>query len=403
MNKLINAFKGIGPGPLVAAAFIGPGTVAVCSQAGVGFSYALLWALLVSIVICIVFQEMAARLGVITGNGLAEAIRNQIDSKTVRAIILFLTLSAIVIGNAAYEGGNIVGGSMGMEILFGEQSFKIFSKSINPFTLILGTLALILLLVKSYKIIERALIALVIIMSLAFLISLFLVEIDFQKLLAGLFTFTLPNHSFLTVIALIGTTVVPYNLFLHASLASKKWKGESGVKKAKKDTVIAIVIGGLVSMSIVISAAESKLYNLQNPVQLAEALSPIYGEFAKYLIAIGLVAAGLTSAVTAPLAAGFVAKGCFNLNQRMQKGVVVFVLLIGIVLSSLGIKPLLLIQFAQISNAILLPLVAFLLLWMMNRKEVLGTSVNSKTQNILGFIVLIFALGMSIKSIYTLL
>lgn len=403
MNKLINAFRGVGPGPLVAAAFIGPGTVAVCSQAGVGFSYALLWALLVSIIVCIVFQEMAARLGVITGNGLAEVMRNQIKNKTARAVILFLTFSAIVIGNAAYEGGNIAGGSMGLEILLDEQIIELLSVSVNPYTLILGTLALILLLVKSYKIIERVLIALVIIMSLAFLISLFLIDIDFQLLFSGLFTFSLPNHSFLTVIALIGTTVVPYNLFLHASLAAKKWKGESGVKKAKKDTVIAIVVGGLVSMSIVISAAESQLESLQTPTQLAEALSPIYGEFAKYLIAIGLLAAGLTSAVTAPLAAGFVAKGCFDLNPRMQKGVVVFVLLIGIIISSLGIKPLLLIQFAQVSNAILLPLIAFLLLWMMNRKQILGAAVNSKFQNILGLIVLIFTFIMSVKSIYTLI
>jgi len=88
-----NWFKNIGPGPLIAAAFIGPGTVTVCTLAGVNFGFALLWAMLLSIVATVVLQEMAARLGVITQKGLSEVIRTEINNPVLRAFVVILILS----------------------------------------------------------------------------------------------------------------------------------------------------------------------------------------------------------------------------------------------------------------------------------------------------------------------
>ena len=105
-----NWFKNIGPGPLVAAAFIGPGTVTVCTIAGVTHGFTLLWAMLLSIIATIVLQEMSARLGVISQKGLSEVIRTEISNPFFKILAVVLILSAIVIGNAAYEAGNISGG-----------------------------------------------------------------------------------------------------------------------------------------------------------------------------------------------------------------------------------------------------------------------------------------------------
>jgi len=102
-----NWFKNIGPGPLVAAAFIGPGTVTVCTLAGVNFGFSLLWAMLLSILATIVLQEMSARMGIISQKGLSEVIRSEISNPIFRTLAIVLILSAIVIGNAAYEAGNI--------------------------------------------------------------------------------------------------------------------------------------------------------------------------------------------------------------------------------------------------------------------------------------------------------
>ena len=116
MKKWIN---NIGPGPLIAAAFIGPGTVTLCSIAGLNFGFSLLWTLALSVLATIVLQEMSARLGIISKKGLSEVIRDEIKSPILKKIIITLILSAIVIGNAAYEAGNISGGVLGLEAVFG--------------------------------------------------------------------------------------------------------------------------------------------------------------------------------------------------------------------------------------------------------------------------------------------
>ena len=147
-------FKNIGPGTLIAAAFIGPGTVTLCTLAGAQFGYNLLWAMTLSIVATIILQEMAARVGIITQKGLAEVIKSQISSPLIRTVVLALILIAIVVGNAAYEVGNISGSSLGLTAVFGN------SQS-NAYPLIIGFIAFGILLNGNYKILERYLIALV--------------------------------------------------------------------------------------------------------------------------------------------------------------------------------------------------------------------------------------------------
>ena len=221
MKKWIN---NIGPGPLIAAAFIGPGTVTICSIAGLDFGFALLWTLVLSVVATIVLQEMAARLGIISQKGLSEVIRDEIKNPLTKNIVITLILLAIVIGNAAYEAGNISGGVLGLESVFGEKKFDILGLSINFYSLLLGFIAFSLLFIGNYKILERSLIFLVIIMSISFIITAVITKPDIIKLMEGLFVPKFPEGSILIIIGLIGTTVVPYNLFLHASLVKEKWE-----------------------------------------------------------------------------------------------------------------------------------------------------------------------------------
>jgi manganese transport protein len=124
-------FKNIGPGTLVAAAFIGPGTVTICTIAGVNFGFNLLWAMLLSVIATVVLQEMAARLGVISQKGLSEVIREEIKIPFVKHFVTLLILGAIVVGNAAYEAGNISGGILGLETVFGKSLLNMGSKLLN--------------------------------------------------------------------------------------------------------------------------------------------------------------------------------------------------------------------------------------------------------------------------------
>ena len=270
-------------------------------------------------------------------------------------------------------------------------------------SIVIGIIAFILLYIGNYKFLEKALIALVLIMSLSFVITAMITRPNLLEVMKGMFIPKFPEKSLLTVIGLIGTTVVPYNLFLHASLVKERWKYKDDVSMARKDTIISIILGGLVSLAIIISAAAIPSKDILNAADLAKGLAPLFGDFSKYFLALGLFAAGITSAITAPLAAAYVAKGCLgwkgNMKSKSFRMVWIIILFLGVLFSSVGIKPIEIIKFAQVANGMLLPIIAGVLLWIMNKKNVLGIFVNTKTQNFLGFIILAISIFLGAKGI----
>jgi len=389
-------FKKIGPGVLIAAAFIGPGTVTACTLAGVGFGYALLWAMVFSIIATVVLQEMAARLGIITQKGLADVIKSELTNPVARVVVIGIILSAVVVGNAAYEGGNIGGATLGLEAILGSEAVAVY-----PF--IIGGLAFALLYFGNYKLLEKVFVGLVLVMSLSFLITTIITKPDILGIMKGMFVPSIPQESILTIIALVGTTVVPYNLFLHASLVSEKWKSKNDLKAARRDTVVAIVLGGIVSMSIIIAAAAIPKAEILNVMDMAKGLEPLFGNAAKYFMGIGLFAAGVTSSITAPLAAAYVANSCFGWNAGMKdmrfKVVWMLILGLGVLFMSFNIKPIEIIRLAQIANGILLPFIAIFLLWVVNRSSVMGKYKNTLLQNCIGVLIILLAVLLGVKSI----
>ncbi len=389
-------FKKIGPGFLIAAAFIGPGTVTTCTLAGVGFGFALMWALLLSVITTVVFQEMAARIGILTKQGLAASIRSQLQKPWARNSVTVIILSAVVIGNAAYEAGNIGGAVLGLEAFTGSQPSPWFSWFI-------GAGVFVLLFAGSYKTLEKVFITLVILMSISFILAAFLTRPEVGKVLAGLFIPSLPEGGLFTVVALIGTTVVPYNLFLHASLVSEKWESVKDLKAVRWDTVLSIGLGGLISMAIVVSASASGLTEVSSGLDLARGLEPLYGKAATYFLGIGLFAAGITSAITAPLAAAYVAASCFNwkegLSGRRFRMVWGLILLVGVLSQFLNIRPIEIIQFAQVANGLLLPVICVFLLWIVNQSALMGRYRNKTWQNIAGGLLLLLIVFLGLKSI----
>ncbi len=392
----------IGPAILVTAAFIGPGTVITATMAGANYGFSLLWALLFSVFATIILQEMAARLGIVTQQGLGENIRSTCKKPIFKYLAIFLVVSAIVVGNGAYQAGNISGATLGLMQLFGEQQESSFI-SFGP--LVIGIIALIILASGSYRIIERSLIALVGLMSMAFLASFILIDIEWTVFFSGLLIPSLPTGATLTVIALIGTTVVPYNLFLHSSSVSKKWQDVADLSKARKDLYLAIPLGGLISIAIVSTAASAffaEQIQITNAADIAPALKPVFGDLSASFIAIGLFSAGISSAVTAPLAAAFALSGLLNFNQQLNawsfKLVWMIILTLGVIISCLGYKPMMVIWYAQVANGILLPLIALFLLCMMNSHR-LGAYRNNRLQNTLGSIVVVLTVMLGARSL----
>jgi NRAMP (natural resistance-associated macrophage protein)-like metal ion transporter len=407
--KRIKRVKSIGPGAFVAAAFIGPGTVTTCSIAGASFGYTLLWALLFSIIATLILQEMSARLGVIGQTGLGEAIREEFTKPLGKIIVAFLILSAIAIGNAAYETGNILGGVLGLETITGIGRVTIGGRTFGFWGPVIGLIAFILLNFGSYKTIEKGLIILVIVMSLTFISTAIIVRPNINEILSGLFIPVVPKGGILTVAGLIGTTVVPYNLFLHASAVREKWSDPSMLAASRIDSLIAIGAGGLISMAIIITSAAAfygTAIEINGASDLAVQLQPLLGKSSGIFLSVGLLSAGLSSAITAPLAAAYATAGVLGWDRNLRSGkfkfVWISVLLTGVILSTLGIKPVKAIFFAQITNAILLPLIAIFLLKVMNSKDRLGKYSNGKIANIAGFIVVSVSILLGFKTIFSL-
>jgi Mn2+/Fe2+ NRAMP family transporter len=305
-------------------------------------------------------------------------------------------------GNAAYEAGNISGGAMGADLLVNLPVLTLGQLEINVLNFCIGLLALVLLMSGSYSKITGFLTILVILMSLAFLASAVWVRPSFISILEG-FVPVIDATNILTIVALIGTTVVPYNLFLHSSLVAKRWSTLADLKYVRADTVVAVILGGIVSMAIIITAASGKAIEVNNAADLALGLEPMMGALAKYFIAFGLFAAGITSAITAPLAGSLVVVDCFGLSNDINKMPmrisIICILGLGLLFSSLGIKPVQLITFAQLANGILLPLLSAYILWLVNKKAVMQTHVNSYLLNIIGLAIWLITLALGMMSI----
>lgn len=379
----------LGPGALVTAAFIGPGTMTVCTLAGAQFGYALVWAVLFSALATMVLQEMSVRLGLLGGAGLGEALVAPGLPGFVRWLSAGLIFCALAIGNAAYQAGNVTGGALGLVSIAGAGAL-----SQHVAVLLVAGIAAFLLATGGYRLIETLLVGLVGLMSLSFALSLLIVQPDWAALASGLRP-SLPDGSLVTVIALIGTTIVPYNLFLQAAAVRQRWpeQREEALAAAINDTRVSIGLGGIVSL-LVLSTAAASLFAGSGSVlsgsDLAGSLEPAFGAGARILVGFGLAAAGLSSAITAPLATGYVV--C-ELLGRPRSGptfriIALLVVLIGSGIALSGVRPVEVILLAQFANGILLPFAAGFLLLTMNRKSVMGVHTNGHLRNLGGAAVL---------------
>ena len=383
---------------MVAAAFIGPGTVTTATLAGGNFGFTLLWAVAFSVVATLLLQEMTCRLGVVGQLGLGDAIVQKTQSRGLYIPAAALVICAIFIGNAAYEAGNITGAAVGLP--------KFSVMDINLWGVLIGAAAFLLLASGKFRLIEHVLVGLVVCMALVFVSTAVVVAPPFLEILKGLITPTLPENGILVIIGLIGTTVVPYNLFLHAATLKRHAADGVTLAEARRDITTSVLGGGLITLCIVITAAAA-LHGSGAPVvslnDLAPTLQPLLGDSSSTFLAIGFLAAGLSSAITAPLAAAYAVTEIVQLRPELKNRVFRWtwqsVIIAGVLFASLSLKPLQLILLAQIANGALLPVIALFILWVSNDKTLLREHSNNRIQNLLGCAVVGITLVLGLRSI----
>ena len=389
-----------GPGLLVTAAFIGPGTVVTASKAGALYGPSLLWAVGFACLTTIVFQETAARIGIVSGEGLGQAIKKLIQHPALQFAIAALIVVAILIGNAAYQTGNILGAATGVEIA--SQSKE--AGWMQPWIVgAVGAFAILIIYINKFSWLQYALTCLVALLSILFFAAAGMSAPSVGEIVSGLIP-SIPTGSMWLLIAVLGTTVVPYNLFLHASLAATLWnecKTEedkaAAIQASRIDTIFSVTLGGLVTAAILLSGstafAESRAAgtaedSFAGVASIATQLQPALGDASTWLFGIGLFAAGLTSAITAPIAAAYAAAGCFGWPDRLSdwrlRATAIAVVLIGVV-AAIAMKgsPQQVIALAQVANGLLLPVLAIFILMIANQKMLMSRFVNSKTFNVI--------------------
>ena len=402
---MINKLKNLGPGIIITSAFIGPGTVTICTLAGINYGYSLIWCIVFSILATCYLQEISSRLGIISRKGLSEILID-IDNTLIRRIIIGIIFLSLFVGNAAYESGNISGTVMGLETFIGSIEISLLNYKVNIIPIVIGSFLAIIIGNGSYKFFEKVLVFLVFTMSITFVLVAITSTPSIEDLLSGLKP-DVTESNFIYVIGLIGTTVVPYNLFLHSYVAKKRWLTEKDYKTSVYDTVISIVIGGIISLSIIITAASSQISinqnEIKNAVDLGNHLSPTLGSFSKYFISIGLFCAGITSSITAPIATSYALSGIFKYkaewSDKIFKRVAYIIIIIGVVFSSINYNPILVIKLAQFVNGLFLPFIAIFLIWSVNKRKIMGNYVNSKFYNLLGILIVLISIVISYRSL----
>jgi Mn2+/Fe2+ NRAMP family transporter len=391
----VSRWRGPGPGLIVAAAFIGPGTVTTATLAGANFGLSLLWALAFATVATIILQEMSARLGLVTGSGLGTALKAVGGPSWVGVTLAGLGVGAVVSGAVAFQAGNLTGAGLGLSGVFG-QTPRVWA--------VLGALlAATLLWTGRYQLVERTLAVCVAVMGLVFLATAIMVAPSVGELMSGIALPTVPSDPTL-VIALIGTTIVPYNLFLHAATVRERWNGPEHLPAVRRDLVIAIVAGGIVSGAVVVTASAALGgAPITSATDMAQQLEPLLGRGAAWAFAAGFAAAGISSAITAPLAAAYATIDVIGRPRDVRslpaRAVWGGTIAIGAVVTLIGFRPVPLIVFAQVINGLILPLVAAVLLIAMNDRARLGPHVNTWKGNLIGAIVVLLCFGLGLRSI----
>jgi Mn2+/Fe2+ NRAMP family transporter len=367
MSKTIPLRKGFNSVLLwsvISAAFIGPGTVTTCAKSGSQFGTSLIWALTFSTFATIVLQELVARLTMATGKNLGELIAEKYQSKSTKWISILLFF-AVSFGCAAYETGNIIGAIAGLKLIYPPLHSGMYA---------------ILIVAACFTILHKGTIAqvaqimgvLVFIMGIVFFYLMWTVNLNWWQLIKDGIVPSIPPSSGTLLIGLVGTTIVPYNLFLASGM-----KTSQSLSEMRWGIIIAVLLGGMISIAILISGIlVTGSFSYQAVFQAIKIKASL---LAAYGFAIGLFAAGFSSAITAPLAAAICAKSLlgddsvrlFKSHVPVYKITWITVLAIGAFFSLINIQPIPAIIAAQGINGLLLPIVCVALYLCIKDKQLL--------------------------------
>jgi len=391
----------LGPGIITGSVDNDAGGITTYSVAGAIYGYKLLWTLIPSFIVLLVVQEMNARMGIVTGKGLADLIRENFGVKIT--FLIFLGLLLADIGNTATEFAGVAG-SMGV---FGISKYL---------SVPIAALGVWILVVKgNYKTSERIFL-LFSFCLLSYIISAVMARPDWGQVGMGFIKPTMHmNKDYLAmVLGIVGTTIAPWmQFYMQSAVIEKRIKIED-YKFALWDVIIGCTATIVVAFFIIIACAATLHANhvvINEAKDAAIALEPFAGVFAKQVFAFGLFVASVFSATILPLATAFYVCEAFGFEAGVDKKIneapqfyALFTLIIAVslVIILLPNAPLITITiWTQIINAMLLPVVLLSMILMVNNKRIMGPYVNNLFQNAVGWTTTVILIAMTAMLVIT--
>ncbi|MCI1305753.1 MAG: Nramp family divalent metal transporter [Lachnospiraceae bacterium] len=396
--------KSLGPGAIMAAAIIGPGTITTASTQGASYGYESLWLILIACVIAYFFQEPGTRIALGCGEDVMVGIREHLGKGW--AVFLYIV---ILVGSIAFQAGNLSGASMALTYFFPHTSVLLWA-------IIVSAVALAVILMRRYGVIENINQILIVLMVIAFVVTAFTSHANWGKAAAEGFSFRIPGGNAVLALSLLATTVTPnlvlgYSAFLRKKYTAGKYDVSREIHLNNFGLGFNMAVSFLITASIIICSGtllHPQGIKIKSAGEMALQLVPILGKFAGVFFSVGLFAAAFSSVIYQISLHNMLLPKAFHVSEdpkaKHNLGVTLLVFIVPlIIIAALGSSPTQLIITAQALNGIALPLV-FILCWVLcNKKAFMGKYVNTKVQNIIFGVVtaltVLFSLNTFINSI----
>jgi len=395
-RRLLAYIAILGPGMITANAGNDAGGIATFASVGADFGYSLLWILIPITISLGIVQEMCARMGAVTGKGLADLIRERFGVRWTALIML-----ALLVANAGVTVSEFVGIAAASE-LFGASHYV---------SVPLAAILVWFLVVKgSYKRVERAFL----LMSLVFLgyiVSAFLSRPDWSAVAVGLVRpeFKLEHAFLFTFVAIVGTTISPYMQVYVQSSVVEKGVTPDDYSKTKLDVWVGTIFAILIVFFIIVSTAATLHkagIQVSSAADAAHALRPLAGRYAQTLFGVGLLGASMLAAGVLPLATAYSISEALGFEKGVSRsfreapiflGTFTFLVAVGAAIAIVPNLPLIrVLLVTQVINGLLLPFVLFAVLRLVNDREVMGRYVNGPFYNIAAWLTAILVTILSL-------
>ncbi|MEI9917209.1 MAG: divalent metal cation transporter [Bacteroidota bacterium] len=385
MKKSSSALSSVILWSVISAAFIGPGTVTTSVAAGADFGLTLLWSVTFATFGCYAVQEISARISIASGLTLGESFIKKFGPGRGPAIAW--TVGVIVIlGCAAYQAGNIMGAVAGLNLVTGVSNITL--------TIIVTLVAGIVLWIGGSDWISRIMIILVVIMSVAFAALAIAQDFSYVELVKDSIVPTIPAGSELIVLSMIGTTIVPYNVFIGAGIT----KGQT-ISLMRLGLAVSVALGGFITAAILVAAVSIK--NFSSFHEIANAMTQQVGPWGEYALGLGLFAAGFASATTSPYASQLIATTVFHIGNKWKvRAIWMSVLLTGFIFGISNAQPIPVILLVQALNGLILPLITMYLIIIVNDDEIVPRKQQHDSRyNIVLMVILLVVLVVGLNNI----